>query len=148
MTAYLRPDPRVRLGMLLGRTRSASACIDLSDGLADGVQRITEASGVGITVEADALPIPDGARATFERRGDDAVDEALAGGDDYELLFTVKRRRQRSVLAAARHSGVPLTRIGVCTDGRAVVLRRGGSEKPLAAVGYDHFRVSAIPVHE
>jgi thiamine-monophosphate kinase len=148
MTAYLRPDPRVRLGMLLGRTRSASACIDLSDGLADGVQRIAEASGVGITVEADALPIPDGARATFERRGDDTVDEALAGGDDYELLFTVKRRRQRSVLAAARHSGVPLTRIGVCTDGRAVVLRRGGSEKPLAAVGYDHFRVSAIPVHE
>jgi thiamine-monophosphate kinase len=141
---YLRPDPRVRLGMLLGRTRAASACIDLSDGLADGVQRIADASGVGITVEADALPIPDGARATFERRGDDAVDEALAGGDDYELLFTVRRRRQRSVLAAARHSGVPLTRIGVCTDGRAVVLRRAGIEMPLPFFGYDHFGARAL----
>jgi thiamine-monophosphate kinase len=136
--------------MLLGRNRAASACIDLSDGLADGVRRISESSGVGITVDADALPIPDGARATFERRGDDAIEEALAGGDDYELLFTVRRRMLRAVRACARQAGVPITRIGVCTDGHEVVLRRGGSEKPLTAVGYDHFAagVSATPVHE
>ena len=139
MTAYLRPDPRVRLGVWLGRNRTATSCIDLSDGLADGVHRIADASGVGMTVDADALPMDERARAVFERRGDTAVDEALAGGDDYELLFTVKRRRQRSVLAAARHSGVPLTRIGVCTDGRAVVLRRTGIEMPLPLAGYDHF---------
>jgi len=147
---YLRPDPRVRLGVWLGRNRTATACIDLSDGLTDGVHRIADASGVGITVDADALPMDERARAVFERRGDTAVDEALAGGDDYELLFTVKRRRQRSVLAAARHSGVPLTRIGVCTDGRAVVLRRAGIEMPLPLAGYDHFgsTASASPVHE
>jgi thiamine-monophosphate kinase len=147
---YLRPTPRVRLGMLLGRNRVASACIDLSDGLADGVHRIADASGVGIAVDADALPIDASARGVFERRGDATVDEALAGGDDYELLFTVKRRRLRSVLAAARHSGVPLTRIGVCTDGRAVVLRRAGIERPLPLAGYDHFgsTASASPVHE
>jgi thiamine-monophosphate kinase len=140
----------VRLGVWLGRNRTATACIDLSDGLADGVHRIAEASGVGIAVDADALPIDAAARAAFERRGDDAVDEAVSGGDDYELLFTVKRRRQRSVLAAARHGGVPLTRIGVCTDGPAVVLRRGGSELPLRLAGYDHFgsTASAAPVHE
>ena len=150
MTAYLRPDPRVRLGVWLGRNRTATACIDLSDGLADGVHRIADASGVGITVDADALPIDESARGVFERRGDTAVDEALAGGDDYELLFTVKRRRQRSVLAAARHSGVPLTRIGVCNDGRAVVLRRARIEMPLPLAGYDHFgaTASASPVHE
>jgi thiamine-monophosphate kinase len=145
---YLRPDPRVRLGVWLGRNRTATACIDLSDGLADGVHRIADASGVGITVDADALPIDESARGVFERRGDTAVDEALAGGDDYELLFTVKRRRQRSVLAAARHSGVPLTRIGVCNDGRAVVLRRAAIEMPLPLAGYDHFRATASPVHE
>jgi thiamine monophosphate kinase len=48
------------------------------------------------------------------------------------------------VLAAARHSGVPLTRIGVCTDGRAVVLRRAGTETPLPLAGYDHFGASAL----
>jgi thiamine-monophosphate kinase len=147
---YLRPTARVRLGLWLGRNRTATACIDLSDGLADGVHRIAEASRVGITVDANALPIDAGARAAFERRGDDALDEAMAGGDDYELLFTVKRRRQRSVLAAARHSGVALTRIGVCTDDPAVLLRRAGAELPLARVGYDHFgspspRTSASP---
>jgi thiamine-monophosphate kinase len=157
---YLRPNPRVRLGMSLGRNRVATACIDLSDGLADGVHRIADASRVGITVDADALPIDAAARAAFERRGDDPLDEAIAGGDDYELLFTVKRRRQRSVLAAARHGGVSLTRIGVCTDGQAIVLRRGGTETPLRLAGYDHFgspspgapasqeRASASPVHE
>jgi thiamine-monophosphate kinase len=141
---YLRPDPRVRLGVWLGRNRTATSCIDLSDGLADGVHRIADASGVGMTVDADALPIDERARAAFEQRGDVAVDEAMAGGDDYELLFTVKRRRQRSVLAAARHSGVPLTRIGVCTDGRAVVLRRAGIEMPLPLAGYDHFGARAL----
>src|SRR5207247_7467118 len=45
---YLRPEPRVRLGVHLGRNRAASACIDLSDGLADGAHRIAEASGVGV----------------------------------------------------------------------------------------------------
>jgi len=145
---YLRPDPRVRLGLALGRNRAASACIDLSDGLADGLQRIAESSGVGITVDADALPIAGGARATFERRGHDAVDEALAGGDDYELLFTVRRRMVRAVRAGARQAGVPITRIGVCTNGRGVVLKRAGSEKPLTAIGYDHFRLSAVPVRE
>ena len=136
---YLRPDPRVRLGVWLGRNRAASACIDLSDGLADGVHRLAESSGVGVTVDADALPLGGAARAVFEARGEDAVREGLAGGDDYELLFTVRRRMARSVTACARQTGVPLTRIGVCTEGRAVLLRRAGVEEPLALTGYDHF---------
>lgn len=142
-TAYLRPDPRVRLGVWLGRNRIASACIDLSDGLADGVHRIAESSGVGVAVDATALPIADGARAVFEARGGDAEQEAIAGGDDYELLFTVRRRMARSLAAGARQVGVPLTRIGVCTDGRAVVVRRAGSETPLPLIGYDHFGAKA-----
>ena len=142
---YLRPDPRVRLGVWLGRNRAASACIDLSDGLADGLHRIAESSAVGIAVDASALPIDAGARATFEARGDDAVEEALAGGDDYELLFTVRRRMSRALAAGARQTGAPLTRIGVCTDARAVVLRRAGGDTPLPLTGFDHF-VAGRPV--
>src|SRR5262249_30744902 len=63
MTAYLTPAPRIRLGLLLGRNRAASACVDLSDGLADGVRRVAEASGVGVTVDASLLPIDPAARA-------------------------------------------------------------------------------------
>ena len=54
---YLYPDPRVRAGLLLGRNRAASSCMDLSDGLADAVRQVAEASRVGIIIEEDAIPI-------------------------------------------------------------------------------------------
>src|SRR5207302_10580603 len=95
MTAYLLPAPRIRLGTLLARNRAASACVDLSDGLADGVHRIAEASGVGITIDADALPIDAAARALIASRGEDPILHAIAGGDDYELLFAVRPRTRR-----------------------------------------------------
>ena len=53
---YLRPDPRVRAGMLLGRNRAATSCMDVSDGLADGVRQIAQASSVGITLDASFDP--------------------------------------------------------------------------------------------
>jgi thiamine-monophosphate kinase len=139
---YWRPEPRVRLGMWLGRNRAASACIDLSDGLADGVLRLAESSSVGIAVDAGALPIDGAVRSIFETRGGDAVRDAIAGGDDYELLFTVRRRKSRSVASCARQTGVTLTRIGTCTAERAVVLRQAGGDTPLAHTGFDHFAAS------
>ncbi len=140
---YLYPEPRVRLGLLLSRNRAASAAIDLSDGLADGVHRIAEAGGVGAVIDADALPIDPAVRAWFEERGLDPVAEAMTAGDDYELLVTVRPRTGRR-LAAAKRGDVPLTRIGTCTEGRTVLLRvRTGStstERELPRAGYDHFR--------
>jgi len=135
---YLRPQPRVRLGLMLSRNRAASACIDLSDGLADGLHRIADASGVGMTIDADALPIDPAARALFDTRGGDAIDAAVCGGDDYELLFTMRPRTRRRLIAAERHGGAPLTRIGRCTADRAVVLQRGAVAVPVPQ-GYSHF---------
>jgi thiamine-monophosphate kinase len=137
---YLRPDPRVRLGMLLSRNRAASACMDLSDGLADGAHQIAEASGVGIAIDAGALPIDPAAGSFFEAAGRDPVAEAITGGDDYELLMAVRPRMRRRLAAIGRHSGVPLTRIGSCTADRAVTLRRAGREAEPLPAGYSHFR--------
>jgi len=136
--AFLFPQPRVRLGIHLARNCAASACVDLSDGLADGLQRIADASGVGIAIEADALPIAPSTRAHFESCGEDAIVRALAGGDDYELLFTVRPRTRRRLAAAAQHGGVPITRVGECTSDRVVVLRRGGEAAALPG-GFSHF---------
>jgi len=138
VSSYLLPTPRVRLGILLARNRAASACIDLSDGLADGVDRIAEASGVGIAIDADALPIDAAVRAQFEAGGDDPVARAVSGGDDYELLFTVRPRTRRRLRTVVQHGGVPITRIGECTTERAVVVRRGGSVVPMPD-GFTHF---------
>ena len=126
---YLRPEPRTRFGLMLGRNRAAHACIDLSDGLADGVRQIGEASGLGAIVEVDALPIEEGA----------TVRDALGGGEDYELLFAVSPRL-RSRLRNARRlaGGLTVTRIGRLTADRAMLLSRSGSTEELPA-GFEHF---------
>jgi thiamine-monophosphate kinase len=139
---YLRPEPRVRAGLLLGRNRAASACMDLSDGLADAVRQVAEASGVGMAIRADAVPIEDAVRAWFVQRRADPAIAAIAGGDDYELLFT-SRPAQRGRLRAVRsHVGtLAITKIGVVTRGRDVVLQTAGGEQELPR-GFEHFSSS------
>jgi thiamine-monophosphate kinase len=136
---YLFPEPRTRVGLLLGRNRAATACVDLSDGLADAVQRITESSGVGATIDADAVPVEPDASKWFSGQGTEPLAAAMAGGDDYELLFAARPRSRGRLLAAMRHGNAPITRIGVCTDDRAVVVQRGSVREPITG-GYTHFR--------
>lgn len=136
---YRRPRPRVRIGALLGRTRAARACVDLSDGLADAVRQIAEASGTGARIDATALPVHPGAAAWFTARGHDAIEASLAGGDDYELLFAVPRRwagRLRHVAQQSR--GVPITRVGELTADPGVCLQRGDRSEPMP-LGFAHF---------
>jgi thiamine-monophosphate kinase len=135
---YLRPEPRIRLGVLLARNRAATACIDLSDGLGDGIHRLAHDSGVGIAVDAGALPIDAAARAVFESAGGDPVAAAMSAGDDYELLFTASSRTRHRLRAAIRHANVAVTRIGVCTEARDVVLLRDGASAAVPG-GYSHF---------
>jgi len=137
---YLRPVPRVRAGLLLGRNRAATSCMDLSDGLADAVHQVAEASDVGMRIDAVALPVADGVREWHAAHGGDPIDTAIAGGDDYELLFTV-RPSQRGRLRAVRTQlgDLPITRIGAVTRGRDVVLSTGAGARELPR-GFDHFR--------
>ena len=137
---YLFPEPRVRAGLLLGRNRAATACIDLSDGLSDAVRRVAEASGVGAIVDADAVPIEPDAAKWFTDQGTEPLEAAMAGGDDYELLFAVRPRLRGRLMAALRHGQVPVTRIGLFTEDRAVVVRRASGIQTAMAGGYTHFR--------
>jgi len=141
--SFLYPEPRVRAGILLGRNRAATACIDLSDGLADGVHRIAEAGGFGAAIEPGALPISPDASRWFAARGTDPLMEALAGGDDYELAFTASPCLRGRLRAVASHGGVPLTRIGVCVPEAGVRLRGSYEGRVIDAAlpqGFDHFR--------
>jgi thiamine-monophosphate kinase len=140
VTAYLRPVPRVRLGLMLARNRAASACIDLSDGLSDAVYQMAAASDVGARIDASLLPVDARAREVLGAAGADPIAEAITAGDDYELLVSVRTRTRGRLAAAIRHGGVALTRIGVCTEDPAVVLLRNGAETPLPRGGFSHFR--------
>jgi thiamine-monophosphate kinase len=137
---HKRPEPRVRLGMAAGRARAASAAMDLSDGLADALRQVAAASGVGVTIDGDALPIEPGAREWWMSQGVDPVIAALRGGDDYELLFAVPARRRGALRGVARHvADPPLTKIGTFTkDPRALVVTRAGKEDALPE-GFEHF---------
>jgi len=135
---YLHPEPRLRLGMQLARNRAASACMDLSDGFSDAIHQVAEASRVGAIIDGDALPMDPVATGVFESRGLDPLMEAIAGGDDYELLVAVRPNVRARFRAAARPD-VSVTRVGVCTAERKVVLRRQGRADSLPRGGYTHF---------
>ncbi len=137
---YLRPDPRVRAGLLLGRNQAATSCMDLSDGLADGVRQIAEASSVGMTLDASSLPIGPETREWLSRKGRDPIDIALRGGDDFELIFTVRPKQAGRLRAVRRYLGdLPITRIGVVTRAPRLIVKDERGERELPE-GYEHFR--------
>lgn len=137
---YRRPEPRVRLGMALARARAAKAAMDLSDGLADALRQVATASGVGVRIDADLLPIESGAREWWTSRGVDPVIAAVKGGDDYELLFAAPAKGRGPLRSVMRHVADPaLTKIGVFTkDPRERVIVREGKETSLPE-GFEHF---------
>lgn len=114
--------------------------MDLSDGLADALRQVAAASGVGVRVDAESLPIDSGAREWWTSRGIDPVIAAVSGGDDYELLFAVAPKSRGALRSVARHvADPPLTKIGVFTnDPRALVIVRGNTEDALPE-GFEHF---------
>lgn len=130
------PQPRVALGVALRGV--ATSAIDISDGLLGDLGHVLARSGVGAQVEADALP-----RSRWLAAQPLAVQRecALAGGDDYELLFTAPASRADAVAAAARQAGVPVTRIGRidAEPGLRLVDARGA---PLenGFPSFDHFK--------
>jgi thiamine-monophosphate kinase len=131
---FLRPRPRVELGRQL-RT-FASAAMDVSDGLLTDLKKICAASGCGAQLNVDAIPESAAMRELFEP--DDCLQYALAGGDDYELLFTLPAERATALLAT-----LPLqqrvTQIGVITADNTVQCLRDGQPFRIHRSGYDHF---------
>jgi thiamine-monophosphate kinase len=95
-----------------------------------------------MTVDHGALPVEPAARSWFVSQGGDPAIDAIAGGDDYELLFTVRPAMRGRLRTVTRHAGVSVTRIGVCTKDPGVVMRRndeGHSRETPIPRGFRHF---------
>jgi thiamine-monophosphate kinase len=121
---HLRPQPRLALGRFLRARLRATAAMDLSDGLSLDLHRLSLASG--LSAEIGAPPRFPGA----------TLEQALHGGEDYELLFTAPARAR----VPPDFEGLPLTRIGTMRQGRPGAVELEGA--PLAPLGYDHFRAT------
>jgi thiamine-monophosphate kinase len=123
---HLFPQPRMEAGQLLRRKSLASSMIDLSDGLSTDLAHICEESGVGAEVWADNIP----------RDSQVALDLALHGGEDYELLFTAPANK--TILKQI--GGVAATEIGRVIRGQGMFLISESGRKPLRPQGWEHFR--------
>lgn len=127
-----KPTPPLALGRAL--VGVASACIDLSDGLAQDAGHVATASGVALHLDARALPASAGVVAAWPTARARARAMA-AGGEDYELLFTAPAARAGAIARLGRRLGLQLTRIGAVRRGRGVHLQGAGAT-PLR--GFDH----------
>ncbi len=133
LTRYRRPDPRLALGRALIGT--ATACMDISDGLLIDAERLAAASGVGIALDLTALPVSPAAAARTPANDAGRLDLASAG-DDYELLFTAPPHADAPALATTR---VPLTRVGIVVAGAGLtVTGDGGTVLTPTRLGYEH----------
>ncbi len=134
-----QPEPRVALGLALRGI--ANACIDISDGLVGDLGHIMKASGVGAVLTtgwvADSAAISPALQSLpMSRR----LDMALAGGDDYELLFTAAPDQAQAVQEAANDCDVPVTCIGRISAGQGLqVMDIHGVPISRRFVSFDHF---------
>jgi thiamine-monophosphate kinase len=148
--AHLRPTPRVTTGQALVQAGIRCA-IDVSDGLVADVEHLCERSGVAATIDAARVPVHPAVQAQFP---DDALNLALTGGEDYELVCAGSREnveRARELLQAMNESD--LTTIGevLSLDGAGAAVRvRGaaGETLPLARHGYQHFSSNGGRSHD
>lgn len=135
----LRPQPRVAWGIRLGAKKLATAMIDVSDGLSSDLFHLCEESGVGADIEAALLPVDSLImEAGKVRTTQDALAFALDGGEDYELLFTV--RPADAARVPKEIEGVSVSQIGVITNRRGRIrLIENIRARKLLARGFTHF---------
>jgi thiamine-monophosphate kinase len=137
MARYRLPEPRVLLGTSLRGL--ATAAIDVSDGLVADLSHICRTSAVGAEVEAATIPLSPEAKNLVSKR-DDLSERVLAGGDDYELLFTAHPENAENLSALSERLSLPLTRIGQTTEGDGpVIVSASGEIISLADTGWRHF---------
>jgi thiamine-monophosphate kinase len=139
---HLRPTARLAEGQWLNRARLATTAIDLSDGLSGDLRHICEESRVGAELDLEQIPISAACRAFAESCRLDPVQLALAGGEDYELLFTVSSTKQPVIERQARARGFRIARIGTIRPARFGMRMKSGDgmTTPIPMTSYEHFR--------
>ncbi len=164
VSRHLRPQARAKAGRLIGKAGIATAMIDVSDGLSSDLLRVLNASGAGAVIYEDRLPLSEELAAYAGRER--AVELALSGGEDYELLFTAGRQKiprhsrengnpaasrdvqsvrarqsaERMLASLGKKAGVAFTKIGEVLEAGPVYMESaGGRRTALKARGYEHF---------
>ncbi|MFC5390216.1 thiamine-phosphate kinase [Brevundimonas bullata] len=136
--AYRTPMPRVEFAPVVRGLATASA--DVSDGLLADAGHIAEASGVGMELDLEVLPLSAAAQAWLDSRVDPqgALELLATGGDDYEIVLTVPAGAEKALRREAERRHLRLTRIGRVVEGKGVIVRHLGQEITPTRIGWTH----------
>jgi len=137
--ALRRPWPRVKEGMALSASGIVTSCMDISDGLSASIFEMSRSSGMTFEIDYSKLPKAKEVDMAFQdlQRQKDLT---LNFGDDFELLFTVKREAEAELAKIAQACECPMTIIGKVTSGEENILIDNGMREKLENLGYEHFR--------
>ncbi len=138
LNSVYMPKARLQEGLALRGSNAVSASVDSSDGLAWSLHEIGRMSGVGFMVTS--VPVADEVRRFAEFNGLDALELALYGGEEYELVVTVKPKRWVDAETAVEAVGGSLLPVGKVTRDRQIVLDVDGKKRPVEPRGWEHFK--------
>jgi thiamine-monophosphate kinase len=138
--AVLMPHARLKEGLALAQTRAVTASIDSSDGLAWSLHEIARASNVGFSI--DNLPIAKEAEEFAKINNLNLIELSLYGGEEYELVVTVTPKLWKKVNDAIKNVGTQLTRIGVVTREKSLILKTANKILQIEPRGWEHFKMN------
>lgn len=138
LDSVFMPKPRLKEGLALAASDAVTGSIDSSDGLAWSLHELSRMSGVGFAI--DYVPVAEEARQFAEACGVDVLELTFHGGEEYELVVTVKPERWNDATAAVETVGGKLLRIGRVTREKQVVLELNGKKRLIEARGWEHFK--------
>ncbi|HEY4675448.1 MAG TPA: thiamine-phosphate kinase [Candidatus Bathyarchaeia archaeon] len=136
--SVLMPQVRLEEGLALSQTKAVTSAIDSSDGLAWSLHEISRASKVGFLI--DKLPVAGEVEQFAKANKLDPSELALYGGEEYELVLTLKPSLWRKAQEAVEHVGGSLIQIGKVTVEKEVCLESNGKRRRIEARGYEHFK--------
>ena len=139
LRAQLEPAARVREGVLLAKSGKVTATIDVTDGLAANLWQISRESGAKLIIDYARLPVHRLTQKLAVHQKINSDDFVLFGGEDLELLFTVRRGGLARVQKALERVGTRVTVIGRVAEGRGVFMKKRGKIQKLPDRGYEHF---------
>ena len=136
--AHLNPVPQIALGMELAKSGVVSSMQDISDGLATDLAHICKASGVSALIHADRLPYLPALQTAANLLEKEIEDLILRAGEDYQLLFTVKKGQEALLSQLLQQTTPELVMIGEICSGKGVFLQKNSKVEEISFQGYEH----------
>lgn len=138
IAAHLNPVPQIDLGLELARSGMVTAMQDISDGLATDLAHICKASGVSAHIQAECLPFLPELSDAAEILNVGIEDLILRSGEDYQLVFTVKKGEEAAFVKRIGKGNNDMVKIGVIRSGEGVFLQRETARVDISFQGYEH----------